>query len=275
MKSTWGKGNHPGTKPQDRAPRWARKQVCPNIYRTKALPAGCPRSCRIESQVRDHAAPREDRRFAHDVHENHPPRRCSPMAEVMTQSAGQSSNRMGPGAPGTCCLLLDGQQQIGGRRALVAGNGRGHTTSHAGARALVPTGWRHGIRRSNRQKEPARGRQRQRGQARKDLICGPLRMHAPMCMRINCARQDSNLQPRGSKPRALSNCATGARIECFTSCVSCVGINPSYQTGHQRQCCWEQSQSFSQRPPLRWLHVHGPCSDPPIPPTTAPCSRFR
>ena|GEM_PF-3180738 len=27
---------------------------------------------------------------------------------------------------------------------------------------------------------------------------------------IYCARQDSNLQPRGSKPRALSNCATGA-----------------------------------------------------------------
>ena len=26
-----------------------------------------------------------------------------------------------------------------------------------------------------------------------------------------CARQDSNLQPRGSKPRALSNCATGAQ----------------------------------------------------------------
>ena len=28
---------------------------------------------------------------------------------------------------------------------------------------------------------------------------------------IYCARQDSNLQPRGSKPRALSNCATGAQ----------------------------------------------------------------
>ncbi len=34
---------------------------------------------------------------------------------------------------------------------------------------------------------------------------------------VYCARQDSNLQPRGSKPRALSNCATGAQaalIDC-------------------------------------------------------------
>ena len=35
-------------------------------------------------------------------------------------------------------------------------------------------------------------------------------MYAVMYIITNCARQDSNLQPRGSKPRALSNCATGA-----------------------------------------------------------------